>query len=525
MPGIKETHLKEYSVAATPPSFCPQCRTPLQGNQRFCTNCGTTIETHAGSATVAASNTPSTPSAPPVVNIPGGQTAFAGGQPNQGTGTVPASFTPDAFAQQPYSRPNERLVPPPPPGTISNKSTYMQSNESLQAPPPPPPVYNPYGDSLAGGPPSYAQTTLPQSYGQPTVPPNTYTPQPVAVPPIQSGGYQVPDYAKKQKGNGGCVTVSVILLLVLAIGIGGTIYWISHRPSSSNTGNNPGASSTTGSGTNSHTPGTTPTAATHPGSTQQLNLQFTYASVQITITSVAIAPQFTDDTSTNPGSAGVARVNMRENNPSSGNPDYLLGDSMHLLLPGGNSIAAGNEQQPISPAQGVNRTNWVDFALDSQVQINQLTLRIGKQTENQMDIPLQSNANLGKYQDKTSSPNAQFKYGGVDFTIKTATLSYSTNDYQASTGNRYLIVTLAGNNTTSNAVSTYPSTYMRLKVGSNSLQPDNSSTLPFEIAPNTSASGTIVFLVPQDATSFTLVMLAQTTSPPINQVTQDFQVQ
>ncbi|HEX7735163.1 MAG TPA: DUF4352 domain-containing protein [Ktedonobacteraceae bacterium] len=487
-------------MATTPASFCPQCGARIQGNSRFCTNCGATIETHANGPTIGASGAPNTP--------PAGS-PIAPGPANPGIETAPAAFTPDALARKSsYIQPNEALIPPPPPDTISNKPTY---NEALLAPPPPPPVYNPYAGNATEGPPSYVPNTVP----------DTYTP-PITIPPLQSGTYQVPAYAQKQKGNRGCVITSIVLLLVLALGIGGVVYLVRFFTNYSSATNNPGPSSTASSG---NTPGTTPTAGTHASSSEHLKLQFTYASVQITVTSVELASTFGDDTSTTPGSAGVVRVNLRENNTSAGNPDYILYESMHLLLPGGNALQAGSEQASISPAQGVSRTNWLDFALDNQVALNQLTLRIGTQKQFQFDIPLQPDANLGKYQDKTSNLNLQFKYGDATITLKTATLSYSYNDYQATTGNRYLILTLAGNNNTSNSTDVYPPSYMRLQVAGNSLQPDASSTFPYSIAPNASASGTAVFLVPQDATSFTLVMLAQQTSPPVNQVTQVFQVQ
>ena len=228
----------------------------------------------------------------------------------------------------------------------------------------------------------------------------------------------------------------------------------------------------------------------------------TYASVSITIISAQLASKFADDTYITPGSAGVVRVNLQENNATANNPDYLEGDSMLLLLPGGSSLQSGNVKNTISPAQGVNRLNWLDFALDTPIALNQLTLRIGKQGENQMDIPLQSKADISKYQDKNSNPNAQFNYGPLAMTLKTATLSYSYADQQASAGNLYVIVTLAAVNNTANSVDTYSSTYIRLQAGGNSIQPDNTATFPYSVSANTSKSGVVAFLVPQGTQRF-----------------------
>lgn len=477
-------------MAATPAPFCSQCGAPLQGSQRFCTNCGATIETDASSPTAAASRTPATPSAG---GIPPGQASWPG--------------TPHPNAEAAYSTP---------PNSLPSGSIYTNSHESLLPPPPPPSIYNPYThSSIPGGPQSYAQTTVPDA------------PPPVVTPTPQIGAYQVPAYAQKPRGNRGCVATSVVLLLVLALGIGGYFLFHSLTTGKSNTG----ASNTPASGTNNNTAtttnqGSTPTVGSNAATTEQLNLQFTYASISITVVSAQLANSFPDDTSTTAGPGGIVRVNLRENNATTHNPNYLEGDSILLLLPGGTTAQAGNSKAPISPDAGVNRLNWLDFPLANQVALNQLTLRIGTTSQSQFDLPLQANANLSKYQDRSNNPNVQFKYGPLNMTIKTATLSYSYNDNQATTGNRYVIVTLAAVNNTSNNANVYPSSYIRLQAAGNSIEPDGTYTLPYTVNANTSASGVVAFLVPQDTTSFTLVMLAQPdASPAISQVTQNFQIQ
>jgi hypothetical protein len=316
---------------------------------------------------------------------------------------------------------------------------------------------------------------------------------------------------------------------VLALGIGG--YFLFHALGSKNTGGNPATSGNTatvgtGSGSTATGTGNTPTSVTSSAKIEQLNLQVTYASVGITLTSAQLASSFPDDTSTTPGSAGVVRVTLRENNTTTSNPDYVESEVMLLLLPGGTTTRPGNVQNGVSPSQGVNRLNWIDFPLNAQVALNQLTLRIGAQGDSQMDIPLQPQADLSKYQDKTSNPDAQFKYGQLTMTIKTATLSYSYADKQASAGNRYVLLTLSAANTSTNNIDVYPPGEMRLQAGGNSLPPDNTYTLPYTVNASTSASGVVAFLVPQNTTTFTLVMLAQPdASPAISQATQSFQIQ
>lgn len=463
-------------MAATPAAFCPQCGTPLQGASRFCTNCGATIEVHANTPTVAAQQNPATPPA------------------SSGPGNPPAS------------------IPPPASG-----ATYVSRSDSSLPPPPPPPVYNPYTTVPSVGTPGYAQNTLP----------NTYTSPPVATPSQpQAGSYQVPDYARKPKKGRGCLTGSIVLLLILVLGIGG--YALVHSPlfnkDNGNTGNNtPTSGSQNNSGT---TPRATTASSSGSASTVQLNLQFKYASVDLTLISVQTGHSFADDPSTSAGSAGIVRINLRENNTTSHAPNYLESESMFLLLPDGNTVKLGNSHNPISPDAGVNRENWLDFALDTQATIDQMSLRVGSQTQNQFTIPLRANEDLSKYQDKTSTPGTQFKYGPLNMTLKSATLSYSYNDQQATTGNRYVILTLGAVNNTTDTVDVYASSEMRLQAGNNTIQPDNTYTFPYSVNGNTTVEGVVAFLVPQDMTSFTLVLLAQSSiSPPISQVTQPFQVQ
>jgi hypothetical protein len=243
----------------------------------------------------------------------------------------------------------------------------------------------------------------------------------------------------------------------------------------------------------------------------------------ITLISAQIAPSFPDDSS-GPGSAGELRVSLQENNATAGNPGYLESDAVLLVLPDGSTVRTTNQKQNISPDPGVNRTNWMDFALNSQVSVSQLTLRMGAASENQMDIPLRTGADLGKYQDRTSSPNAQFVYSGVNWTLKTATLSYSYNDRQATTGNLYVILSLSAVNNSSNSFVDSVSSYLRLQATGTSAEPDGHSTIPLSIGSHTTASGVVAFLMPQGATSFTLVLLGQPNSS-VNQVTQNFQIQ
>lgn len=464
-------------MAQQPVRFCSECGASLQTGQRFCTNCGATMKAEAtpppeSAATVLAGD----PTAASARDLPAG--GFSMSAPTQ-------------------------LASP--------------GMEPLSAPPPPPPMaggYNPYTASAPG----------PQVYAQ-NAPAPAYRPAPTpGFTPVPQGGTPapVPAYAQRPRRGHGCLITSIVLLVVLAAGIGGFVFLRSRLGSTaSNNGlsNSPGGRATapvTGGGQ-------TPTVGT--SGLQSLNLKMTYASISITFVSAQIAPSFPDDSSS-PGAAGVLRVNLQEDNATDGNPGYLESDAILLVLPDGSTTRMTGEKQNISPDPGVNRTNWLDFALNSQLTVGQATLRFGTASENQIDVPLRAGVDLGKYQDKTSSPNAPFVYAGVNWTLKSATLSYSYNDKQATTGNLYVILSLSAVNNSANSFVDSASSYLRLQANGISAEPDGHVTLPIVISAHTTASGQVAFLMPQGATAFTLVLLSQpNTNPPVNQVTQNFQIQ
>lgn len=495
-------------MAQQPVRFCSECGAPLQAGQRFCTNCGATMSVDAGAPTAASSQTPS----------PIGEPTMAAA-PTVLPGSGVESVAPTEFASMPTVPDVEQpSVPPPPP--MGGSNPQRPGFSELTPPPPPPTVgtYNPYAVSAPGGPQTYAQNVSAPGY------PPASTSSPGFAPVSPGGTYTpVPAYTQKPRRGHGCLITSIVLLVVLAAGIGGFVFLRSRPGTTAQNNGTPTTVSNTANTPVSGNGGNTPTIGT--SGLQQLNLKITYANMAITIVSTQIAKSFPDDNAS-PGSAGVVRVNIQENNATTGNASYLESDAYLLVLPDSSTVRMTNQKQDISPDAGINRPNWLDFPLSSQVTPGQLTLRIGKSTENQMDVPLRPGADLSKYQDKTSSPNAQFQYAGINWTLKTATLSYSYHNKQATTGNLYVIVSLSAVNNTANGFIAGASDYIRLQAAGNSTEPDGYTTIPIEISARTTASGVVAFLMPQGTTSFTLVMLTRpNASPPINQVTQNFQIQ
>ncbi len=371
-----------------------------------------------------------------------------------------------------------------------------------------------------------------QSFTPPSVPPPSYTNYPTeaaqnygqSAPAMQPT--PVPAYAKPQKdssksvlGQIGCGVMVIILLVLAVCGVSG---FFAYRYVSGLANSVPTTTTNNGiTNTGNSAPGNSATPTIAPTS-QQMHATVTYSSVVMAIGNIQEASSFTDDA--NSGSPVLLRMNVSEHNLYAGTVFLSYSSNYRLLLPDGTSVVPTNEQNSDAIDQAVNRQNWIDFPLKSSMDINKLTLQIGAPTEAQMSIPLTANADVSKYQDKTITPNSSFQYAGLHWTLTSATSSLSADGKQATTGNRYITVTLKVDNPTSGEYFPSPDSNMRLQEGS-SVNSPSAQTFNSIPAGTTGAVGIVTFLVPQNGNSYTLIMLAQpTASPPVTQVTQAFQV-
>jgi zinc ribbon protein len=498
--------------------FCSQCSSPLEPGQRFCTNCGatTSIESNVPTAltsdqTILASGTAqSTPviaQTTPVVNSSAtGPTIITPNESTPGSAVnMPGSTPATPQAATPYVSGAMYSTAP-----ASGNQFYAQDTYADVIPPPPPP------DSFISTP----QEAPAAPYYMPPTP----------------ASKTVPTYARAPKRSRGCLIASIVLLLVLVLGGVGAIYAFRSRTASNNSNTNGQQSTPSGSGTTTGSSNTTPGSGvtTTPGSsgntpttsgpvTIPLNLKFTYASVDTTLLSVQQTNSFPDDSSTPQG--GV-RVSLSESNATTGGANFLYSDVVRLVLPGGSITAPSNAKSFEGPAAGVSRNNWIDFAITNQnIDLSKLILRYGTATENQMDIPLTPNADLSKYQPKTITPNATFQYAGMNWTLTSVTESLSANGQQAATGMVFVTATLKAVNSSASAFRGYPGDYMRLQSGDNKSAPTSSVTFPLSVESQSTGTGVVPFSTAQGGTSFTLLLLAQQSSPPINAVSVTFQIQ
>ncbi len=337
-----------------------------------------------------------------------------------------------------------------------------------------------------------------------------------------------PAYATPQRGSssrtlrnvGWGVTIVVLLVLVLC-GTAGYFVYNSIKSATNNVSRSQQAAptaDTTGAAAVTNVTPTTGSTTTSP-----VNAVITYAGVELTIDDVKQAQSFADDDSSSQN--GVARLDIKENNTSTTSPSYLYSDAVRLLLPDGSKVAPINTEHPISPDASIARTNWLDFPVPTTVKANQLILRFGKESEAQMDMPLVGNADLSKYKSKTANPNKQTQYAGLNWTLKTAVSSWSSNGKQADKGMIYVTVTLRVDNPSQNEFSAYWGDYMRLKAGDATSSPESGTNFPTSFAAGSSGTmGSVVFLVPQGNTTYTLILLGNTSSQ-VGPASLGFQIQ
>ncbi len=313
-----------------------------------------------------------------------------------------------------------------------------------------------------------------------------------------------PGYQARRQSSGCCGCLVLLIILAFVFGIPGYFYYRQNPNFIHQIQNQIQNSSNGSNGSNGSNNGSLP--ATQPAiTTAKINQTVTYASVDITIVSVQQSSAFIDDSSS--ATNGMIRVNIRE--VAGAKPgNYSYNEVARLILPDKSNVTPLNQQYGFSPAASSTRDNWLDFAVPGSDKINQLTLQLGWQQEAQINIPLTGNANLSAFQAKTATLNKPISYGGVNWTLTTATSSLSSDGRQANAGMHYVILAFnLDNPTAQTSYTSFTGDYMRLKTGDASDRP-TSSTLPDATANTTGLSGTVTFLLPNNGNAFTLILLA-----------------
>jgi len=439
---------------------CPTCGISITADQRFCTNCGTVLEAQSPPP-------PSQYGAPP---------------PSQ-------------------SYPYPQQTPP-----------YAQQPQQMQ----------PYAQQQV---PSYAQSPQQQ------VPLYSQQQQPQNQSPIAEafgalgllfllrgfGGRKYAGYRPRRQRSSCCGCLVLLVVLFLCLGVP-SLYYASKTSLSSFSKSLNYSNGSTNSSTNSSDSSSITTQP--PITTAQINQTVPYGGIDITIVNAQQSKAFMDDLDS--GTTGVVRLNLKENNKSTARGGYLYSDVTRLILPDKTSVAPSNEQQFAGPDAGVSRTNWLDFPVPTNVQISQLTLQLGKDTEAQEMIALTGKADVTQYQTKTTQlNNVTTQYAGLTWTVTSATVSLGYKGQQAGKGMQYVTVSLKVDNPSSQDFSGYWGDYLRLKSGTIT-SPPNDATLPLGfVAGSTGGTGDVNFIMPAGNTSYTLIFKSTPSYP--TQSTVNFQ--
>jgi hypothetical protein len=339
---------------------------------------------------------------------------------------------------------------------------------------------------------------------------------PVPQRPPPGPGYQPPagspPYARPQQSSSGKILAGVgcttlIIVLVILLICGGLAYgaYLLLRNAANQAVQQ--AQTTTSNGQNSSSSGSSATAI--PTRTFPINATITYSSVQITIVNAQLGASFADDQNRENQNL-ILRLNIQENNPTGNGIGYNYHDAAHLILSDKSSVATTAEEHFGPPPGQASQSNWLDFSVPPTISVDKTILRLGTPTEAQMDVPLISKPNLSAYADRTvnNPANAQTTYAHLTWTITAATLSWSADGKQASANQRFVIVTLSIDNNTNQDFNASYHDYLRLQAGTTRAAPLD-STLPITIAGgSTKQTGWVLFPVPQNVSSFTLIFLA-----------------
>jgi zinc-ribbon domain len=328
------------------------------------------------------------------------------------------------------------------------------------------------------------------------------------------GGRRYAGYRPQRQRSSCCGCLVLLVVLFLCLGVPSLYYASKTSFSSFSKSLNYSSGSNNSSDSSSIT--TQP-----PITTAQINQTVSYGGANITIVNVQQSKAFMDDL--NAGTTGVVRLNLKENNSSTSATGYAYSDVSRLILPDKTSIAPFNEKHFTGPVAGESRPNWIDFQVPTSVQISQLTLQLGSDTEAQELIPLNGKAHIAQYQTKTTHlNNITTHYAGLTWTVTSATVSLDYKGQQAAKGMQYVTVSLKVDNPSSQEFSAYWGDYFRLKSGDTTSAPSPATNFPTSFAAGSSGgTGDVNFIMSAGSTSYTLLFLSTSSYP--TQSTVNFQ--
>ena len=323
------------------------------------------------------------------------------------------------------------------------------------------------------------------------------------------GGRRYAGYRPQRQRSSCCGCLVLLVVLFLCLGVPSLYYASKNSLSSFSKGLNYSSSDTSSNNSSDSSSITTQP----PITTVQINQTVPYGGADTTIVNVQQSKAFMDDL--NASTTGVVRLNIKESNSTTTGTGYVYSDDFRLILPDKTSVAPTGEELSSSPDAGVTRTNWIDFPVPTNVQISQLTLQLGKETEAQELIALNGKANVAQYQTKTTHPNNTItQYAGLTWTVTAVTVSLDYKGQQAAKGTQFVTVSLKVDNPSSQDFSAYWGDYFRLQSGSTISPPSTDTNFPTSFAAgSTGGTGDVDFVMPTGSTTYTLLFKSTASYP------------
>lgn len=471
-------------MAQALPRYCPRCGTPTRADMQFCATCTLPVEamlSHPGDRQSSPGDyheaAPEGAVAPTPWRMQQGDAAYSAPQSPRPQGFQPGWSMP---GEPPMAAPQFPPISPLPAGA---GDWNAPANQAMQ---------QPWSMST--------QQAAPSAWNAPDPAYPANNPAAQAAPwSNQAEPFLPPAQTPRPRGRLRAGRIFLVLLILLLLAGGGVFAF---------------------SALGGHLPGLNATQATIK--TTSLNSTVTYAGATITLLNVQQAQNFVDDPQT--ASDGMLRLTLQEQNPTTVPITWNYNQSARLLVQGKSALAPTYIKTSGTLAPGVSRQSVIDFAIANGGNLNNLTFQLGTAKEAQMQIPLHGQANLSQYQPKTSTQNGTLTYFGLSWTLTGATTSLSVAGQQAGSGMEFLTLNLTIDNTLSQeAISGSPFDYMRVKAGDQTVAPI-STTVPVSFATgDTGKKGTATFLVPQNSTTCTLLMLSQDPGTS-GQAKLDFQI-
>lgn len=358
--------------------------------------------------------------------------------------------------------------------------------------------------SNPGAPGQWANNSPSNPGAWPTNPPSNpgqWTNNPSPVPPPQAPWMETPPTPQPGKRRGAGV-VLIVLVILLVLGGGGYLAF------------------TLLSG---HAPGLGVSQAQIK--TTDLNTAINYAGVDMTLLSVQQSQNFADDPQT--ANNGMLRLNIQEQNKTQKTLGWNYNTIARLLVSGKTALAPVYVKSQGSLAPGATSTSTVDFAIANGGTLSALTFQLGAANEALIPIPLTGKADMSKYLPRTVEQKKTTVYFGLDWSLTSSAVGLSIPGQQASSDMQYLTLTLKVDNTLAQeAITGSPFDYLRVKAGDKTVGPVD-TTLPVSFAMGDKGekakTGTAVFLIPQNSTAATLILLSQDPGDD-GQATIDFQL-